>query len=126
MALDPNIKIHKSKDELFKNEQHQVLARLFDILKINVDDSTSYLDRNELQDKEDKIMELYDDIIKYYLSSMWRNINSATSNKFMSIIRCLLKHHGYILTFKNAQVKKINESGQEIKIVMQRYFIKTK
>ena len=108
-----------TKNNMFVEEQEKVLTSIFDILKLVSNDKKSFIDKDILESKKDEINHLFPQIKKFYTSKIWKNIVSAQEqNKHMSIIRSILKHHGYSFIFKNAQVIR-----EDKKRVMQRYFI---
>jgi hypothetical protein len=116
-----DIKINErpTKDNTFGEEQEKILSSIFNILNLTSDDKKSFIDKDILETKKDEINQLFPQIKKYYTSKIWKNIMLAQEQKkHMSIIRSILKHHGYSFIFKNAQVTR-----EDIKKVMQRYFI---
>jgi hypothetical protein len=116
---DSPINERPKKDTTFGEEQVKILTSIFNILNLIPDDKTSFIDKEVLENKKEDINKLFSQIKKFHTSKIWKNITLAQEqNKHMSIIRCVLKHHGYIFTFKNAQVTR-----EDIKKVMQRYFI---
>jgi hypothetical protein len=116
---DSPINERPKKDTTFVEEQTKILNSIFEILNLTPDDKTSFIDKDILESKKDDINNLFSQIKKFHTSKTWKNISLAQEqNKHMSIIRSVLKHHGYTFTFKNAQVTR-----GETKRVMQRYFI---
>lgn len=94
-------KKRSTKNDVFAEEQKNIFDKLLNILNLKIDDSTSIITKSELFDKKNEIEGLYNDIKKYYLINVWRSIDaSPEDNKYMCIIRRLLAHHGYSLTYK--------------------------
>ena len=72
---------------------------------------------DDLLEKSKDIELLYDDVIKYYSASVWRS-TKTTTNKGLSLLRCILKKHNYKLSYKYVYTK-INNKDSAI----QEYFI---
>lgn len=91
----PDIK-KKIKYEI---QQIETLDKLLKIIDVSIDKYvfTLYdLDNNE--EKINKILELKDDIRKYYSSSCCSGVNTKECKRpYLSIIRYILKHHNYTM-----------------------------
>ena len=88
-----------TKDNVYKKEQKKVVDKIIEILDIVPDDEKSTISKKDMENKYDDINELYDEIKIYYASRVTFNIDKA-SVRAMSIIRHILKHHGYKLDYK--------------------------
>jgi len=111
------IKKALSKDNVYIKEQEQILQDLIKIIGLIPNDARSIIAKDELELKFEEIDKLFDRIKLYYSSALYSKIE-VTKNKSMSIIRTILRHHGYKFDFKIGS-KTINSQ----KKTMQRYFI---
>ena len=112
----------RTKSIQYEKEQDAILQKLMTILNIKIDDDKSFLRKDELNEKKESIIALYDDIKKYYNATTWRSVESSNEeNKYMSIIRRVLNHHNYDFKYKKSQ--KI-ENKQVLSFA--NYYIKTK
>ena len=100
------VKIHK--DKLFEKERIETLQKLFDILEINFQEGKNGVTAIKLEDKKDIILELIENIQKYYPNKMWLDIQQIKLHPHMSIIRHILKYHNYCLLKKGFVEKKDN------------------
>lgn len=101
------IKKPLTKDNVYVKEQEEVLNNILTILNLNLNDSKSTINKELLELKFEDIIKLFDKIQIYYSSTVWSNIK-ATKKMGMSIIRTILKYHGYKLHYKIASKKKEN------------------
>ena len=111
--------VRQTIDEKFKEEQLEILAALIKIIGIVPNQKDSYIDRPELEAKKEEIEALFPKIKKYHTSHVWISIKDESPNRFMSIIRNVLKHHNYSLCFKSAALK-----DNDVIIYRTRYTIK--
>lgn len=116
---DKPIKKKLSKDNVYAKEQKAILEKIMDILGVIPDDEDSMITRDTIETKFDKVNKLYNEIKEYYSSKMTYGI-SITTNKEMSIIRSVLKHHGYKLDYN---VKSYTDKDTNKKTSTQYYFI---
>lgn len=93
-----------TKNNVFINEQQNVLNKILTILDLQPNDGKT-LSKKVLETKYDEIELLLPNIKKYYDATVWKNIPSV-SNKATSIIRCILKHHKLKLSYKVIALKK--------------------
>ena len=116
---DDNKFIKKSltKDNVYVKEQEEVFNDILTILGLKPNDARSVIDKDILELKFEEIDKLFDRIKLYYSSAMYSKIE-ITKNKSMSIIRTILRHHGYKFDFKIG-----SKTTNSIKKTIQRYFI---
>jgi len=103
------IKKSLTKDNVYVKEQEDVLNNIFTILGLKPNDSKSTINKELLEIKNEDIVKLFDKIKIYYSSTLWSNIK-ATKKIGMSIIRTILKYHGYKLHYKIVSKKKDNST----------------
>lgn len=96
---DAIIKKSLTKDNVYNKEQTETLNKIITILGLVPDDKTSCITKNALESIYDEINQLYDNFKIYYSTKITSNIDK-TQNKAISIIRTILKHHGYKLNYK--------------------------
>jgi hypothetical protein len=111
------VKKSLTKDNVYAKEQEDILNNIMTILDLKPNDARSIIDKDALELKFEEIDKLYDKIKLYYSSALYSKIE-MTKNKSMSIIRTILRHHGYKFDFKVGS-KTINSQKKTI----QRYFI---
>jgi hypothetical protein len=111
------IKKSLTKDNVYIKEQQDVLDDILRILDLKPNDARSVIDKDVLETKFDEIDKLFDRIKLYYSSALYSKIE-MTKNKSMSIIRTILRHHGYKFDFKVG-----SKTTNSIKKTIQRYFI---
>ena len=113
------VKKSLTKDNVYVKEQEEVLNDILAILGLIPNDARSVIDKDNLELKFEEIDKIFDRIKLYYSSALYSKIE-VTKNKSMSIIRTILKHHGYKFDFKIG-----SKTTNSIKKTMQRYFIVT-
>lgn len=101
------------KDELYKNEQEDILQQLINILNLDNNNSiTLYeLDNNEI--KQQKILNLLPNIRKYFSLSFVKGVKNPELLKrpWLSIIKQSLKKkydiisHDYRMTINNEKIR---------------------
>jgi hypothetical protein len=92
--------VDKKKKHKYKQEQQEILDRLLNILNYN-NDYTFYLyDLDNKTELQENIINLSDDIKKYYPSSSCMGVNGKNCKRpYLSIIRYILKYHNKELYF---------------------------
>jgi hypothetical protein len=96
-----------TKNNVYQKEQEITLNKILMILDLQPNDGKR-LDRHILITKFEEIEKLLNDVQTYYPSNVWKNL-STNENKAMSIIRSVLKHHGYKWAFKGKKAYKNNK-----------------
>lgn len=92
------------KVEQFENERKEVLNKMFQILGINEQNNMFSLHKIDGdQEKQNAIINLQDDIKKYFLASRWTCFNKADNCKriWLSMIKNVVKDMGYNITSSN-------------------------
>lgn len=81
------------KTELYKNEQHQIIEKLINILDLNENNSCVLYEIDNDQNKLEEIYKLIPDIRKYFsYSSIWgASLPDKTKRPWLSIVRQLTK-----------------------------------
>jgi len=97
--------VRQTIDEKFKEEQQEILSSIFEITGLLPNNKDSYINRPELELKKEPIEALLPKIKKYHTSHVWISIKDDSPNKFMSIIRNVLKHHNYFLVYRAVAIK---------------------
>ncbi len=109
-TVQPNVKIEekkiKKKDKLYKTNQEETLNKLFNILEINPNEGKSVIKAINIDKKKDVILELIDDIHRFYSSAMLQDVKKTKLYPHMSVIRHILKHHDYCVIRKGYVEKK--------------------
>lgn len=107
----------EKKEIRFVSERNETLKTLVDILKLNMTKNTIilyYLDKNEEAQKQ--ILSLKSQISQFYSGSSCRALNKKESKRpYMSIIRFLLKEHGYKLIPYDFSIKSEDENQPPIR-----------
>jgi len=92
--------VDKKKKNKYKQEQQEILEKLLTVLNYN-NDYTFYLyDLDNKTKLQESIINLSDDIRKYYPSSSCIGVNGKKCKRpYLSIIRYILKFHNKELYF---------------------------
>lgn len=99
------VKKKLSKDNVYANEQKNILNKIIQILGLIPNDETSTIMKNLLKNKYPEIEKLFDEIKEYYNNDIYAGLYQ-TQDKALSVTRRILKHHGYKLERKKIGVKK--------------------
>lgn len=93
VSVDQNATSRKlTKDELFQDEQKQVLDKLMNVIGITKDDNLLYSELLEEKEMQKKIDDIVPDIKKYFHTSTWSCFTSnKTKKKHLSIILAVLR-----------------------------------
>lgn len=101
----------------FVSERNETLKNLVDILKFSSNNNSFILynlDRNE--EAQNQILSLKSKISQFYSGSSCRGLNKKDSKRpYMSIIRFLLKEHGYRLISYDFSIKSTDENQPPIR-----------
>ena len=80
----------------FEKERQDILKKILDILEINDNNNMFSLKKlDENQEKQQKIIDLIDDIKKYFLCSKWAyfsNTKKDFKRLYLSIIKSVMKY----------------------------------
>lgn len=93
-----NIFIDKRKGkkvDKFIDERKQIVNKIFEIIQLRDDNGVKFFYSDDLtEDKENKIIELKDEIKKYFKVGSWSVFKSTvkTDNVSLSLIKNVLKH----------------------------------
>lgn len=90
----------------FDNERQEVLNKMFNILGINENNNHFELKKlNNNIEMQNKILELENDIKKYFNYSQWECFKGDVKKRHMSFIRYILKNTNYKLTSNRKTIK---------------------
>ena len=107
----------ETKEKKFRKERIETYNKMVDILNLNTNKNTFvlyHLDKNEKVQNE--INSLKQNISLYYSGSSCRGLNKKGSKRpYMSIIRFLLKEHGFKLVSYDFSVKAEEEDYPPIR-----------
>jgi hypothetical protein len=105
----------KTINEKFIGEQAATLKKILDILNIEPNNKDSYLYKEQIDKKTIEMNIIYEDIQKYYCSTVWTTIKNAKDKNF-AIIRNVLKYHGFVLISRTISIK-TGKRVQQYKII---------
>lgn len=97
-------KIRRNKKTFYFNERENIFQQLKNLMDLD-DDNTILL--NKLQDNQElknKLIELIDDIKKYYRCSTWGyfvSINNGEKGDKITLLRSIFKDHDYKIFSKD-------------------------
>jgi hypothetical protein len=104
-SSDNNVKkIRRNKKTFYSNERDIIFKQLKSLMDLN-DDNTILL--NKLQDNQElknKLIELTDDIKKFYRCSTWGyfvSINNGEKGDVITLLRSIFKDHDYKIFSKD-------------------------
>lgn len=83
----------KLKSELYRQEQSEIIQKIYNILELDEDYSTTLYELDHNQEKQKKIMNLIPDIRKYFSFSYINGVREPEKTKrpWLSIIKQLLQ-----------------------------------
>ncbi len=116
----------KTKKNKFQNERNEILNKLKNIINITNDNNKIfYCDINN-DDIKNQILELKDDIFKYYsiTSSAFYNSEKNNNNKKsnpLSVIRPIFKQHNYEILSKDVTATRNNIRKRYIQWIFNQY-----
>ena len=103
--IENNVKkIRRNKKTFYSNERENILQQLKNLMNLN-NDNTILL--NKLQDNQElknKLIELTDDIKKYYRCSTWGyfvSVNNGEKGDEITLLRSIFKDHDYKIFSKD-------------------------
>ena len=102
----------KSIDK-YTNERKDILQKIFNILEISDNNKTVSLKKlDEDENKQNSIIELENDIKKYFLCSRWTyfsNKNREFKRSYLSLIKAIMKDLNIKMT-SSTLIKKTNDN----------------
>ena len=102
----------KSIDK-YTNERKDILQKIFNILEISDNNKTFSLKKlDEDENKQNSIIELENDIKKYFLCSRWTyfsNKNREFKRSYLSLIKAIMKDLNIKIT-SSTLIKKTNDN----------------
>ena len=102
----------KSIDK-YTNERKDILQKIFNILEISDNNKTFSLKKlDEDENKQNSIIELENDIKKYFLCSRWTyfsNKNREFKRSYLSLIKAIMKDLDVKMT-SSTLIKKIDDN----------------
>lgn len=108
---------NKKKQIKYIIEQTNILDKLLEILNYNNDYSFYLYDLDNKTDLQKSILNLSDDIRKYYPSSSCMGVNGKKCKRpYLSIIRYIMKFHNKELYFMDYTLKLENNKTMRTKI----------
>jgi undecaprenyl pyrophosphate synthase len=97
-------KIRRNKKTFYSNERDIIFQQLFNLMNLNVDNTILL---NKLYDNvqlKNKLIELIDDIKKFYRCSTWGyfvSINNGDKGDIITLLRSIFKDHDYKIFSKD-------------------------
>lgn len=97
----------KTKTELYPIEREEILNKIFEILNINKNNNTFSLGDLDSDEKiQNQILELENDIKKYFICGSWFCFASLNvKRKVLSIIKNIMKVMNYKMISKRKLIK---------------------
>jgi hypothetical protein len=94
-------RVRKTKNDVYFNEQQDIVNKLNNILNISATNNTFILDdlKNDI-DKQNKILELENDVKKFFAYTRWAYFSQNVDNKYLSLMRSIYKNTGYDVSYK--------------------------
>lgn len=91
------------KSILFVKERKEVCDKMLEILQLDDDNAFILCKLEDDDDKQKQIMDLAEDIRKFYVGSEVASlrVGSSLKRKYLNVIRYLLKQNGYTLKCMN-------------------------
>ena len=96
----------KTKDELYKEEQKNIMKIVLDYIGINKDNKQINRDDLEKDEFKNKINEIMPEIKKYYKTSTWNSVKYG-ENKEINTLKTICKYNEIIID-KLQKTKKID------------------
>ena len=96
--------LKKTKKNKFQKERNEIFNKLKNIINITNDNNKIFYHDINNDDIKKQILELKDDILKYYSLSTTSFYNSEKNNKIynpLSVIRPIFKQHDYEILSKD-------------------------
>ena len=100
----------KSKKYIYKKEREELLEKMLNILSINETNKIFHCYEIEQSGKKEEIINLIDDIKRYFRASSWLSLkdtsdNVEKNNRYISIIRSVLKDMDIVYTRSSCKIK---------------------
>jgi hypothetical protein len=106
--------------EKFQNEREDICNKIITILELKEDNTFLLYDLDEDTEKQNKIMELKDDIQKYFACSTISSFkpNFECKRPYLNIIRSILRKQNYNFIGNDYTIKINNISKKTIKYII--------
>lgn len=100
------IKIRRDKKTYYQNERNNILQQLIALMNLNDDNSTLLVELYDNKELINLLIQLVDDIKKYYRCSTWGYfvaINNGYGDKCdeITLLRSIFKDHDYTIFSKD-------------------------
>ena len=100
------IKIRRDKKTYYQNERNNILQQLIALMNLNDDNSTLLVQLYDNKELINLLIQLVDDIKKYYRCSTWGYfvaINNSNGDKCdeITLLRSIFKDHDYTIFSKD-------------------------
>jgi hypothetical protein len=111
-------KVRPTKEELYKYQKEEVLLKLFDILGIDFNDTAFFYIDDISDDTKDEILELSDDVKRYFNYSNWPFFKKANGDEkaYLSLLKSILKDMGYTVCQHNKYITKNGVRHRQSKV----------
>ena len=106
-----------NKAQLYKEQRNDVLMRLFNILNVEPDNNAFFNLDDMNDDIQNEILELADDVKRYFIYSNWPYFKKGIENKtYLSLMKSILKDMGYSMKKCHNYVTKKGIKEKQTKI----------
>ncbi len=104
----------RNKNLVFPNERKQILDKMFEIVGLNDKNYFYSTDINNSNEIQTQILDMSDDIKKYYATSSWSVFKNSidVENVALSIIKSLLKENN--ISYVSTTQKKVINGKKKI------------
>lgn len=103
-SIDNVKKIRKNKKTFYSKERDIILQQLISLMDLNPDNTILLVKLQDNQNLKNKLIELTDDIRKYYRCCSWGFFVSISNNlkgNEITLLRSIFKDHGYKIFSKD-------------------------
>lgn len=97
-------KIRRNKKTYYSNEREDILQQLKNLMDLNNDNTILLNKLHDNYELKNKLIELTDNIKKYYRCSAWGyfvSINNGDKGDEITLLRSIFKDHGYKIFSKD-------------------------
>ncbi len=97
-------KIRRNKKTYYSNERYIIFEQLKTLMDLNEDNSVLLVKLQDNNELKNKLIELIDDIKKYYRCSTWGyfvSVNNGEKGDKITLLRSIFKDHDYKIFSKD-------------------------
>ncbi len=100
----------KSKKSIYMKERVEIVQKLNDILGLNDDNNVFFpVDFDQDEDKQKEILDLIDDIRKYFDCWKWPCMRNVVDRRYLGVAKSVYKSMGYTFTRTRKYVKQYDK-----------------